>query len=251
MPATSEPLTSTHAIKSVMDWWALAGVDMAVADSPRGWLGEQKQGLVAPAQPDNDAPAVLAATLAATPPAMPDTLPAFIDWLANAADLPEARFPGDRILPRTVVGARLLVITDVPTDEDMAAGRLLSGADGKLLGAMLTAIGLGEAEVSVASLLLTRPAGGMGDARIWAGAAARMRQYIALTAPGGLLVFGDQASRALGETDSAGNVELSGNINHMDLMNRAMRFPAPYILMRYPARKAAVWAELRKLAAMS
>jgi uracil-DNA glycosylase len=244
MSATSAPLTGVHAVESLVDWWTLAGVDAVVGDSPRNWLAADQRPAIAPSLPGQPAPAVPAPAQMA----MPDSMDGFIEWLAQGSDLPEARFPGGRILPRTVTGARLLVITDMPTDEDMAAGRLLSGADGVLVAAMLRAVGLEEAEVSIASLLVTRPAGGMCEERIWSEAAARMRHYIALGAPGGLLLFGDQTTRALGGMDSSPAAEPSGNVNHAKPMIPSMRFPAPYILMRYPARKAAAWADLRTLA---
>jgi uracil-DNA glycosylase len=244
MSATSVPLTGVHAVESLVEWWTLAGVDAAVGDSPRNWLAADQQPAAATSLPDQPAPAIPAPAQTA----MPDSMDGFIDWLAHGSDLAEAGFPGGRILPRTVPGARLLVVTDMPTDEDMAAGRLLSGADGMLVAAMLRAAGLGEGEVSIASLLVTRPAGGMCEERIWSAAAARMRHYIALGAPGGLLLFGDQTTRALGGMDSGSPAEPSGNVNHAEPMIQSMRFPAPYILMRYPARKAAAWADLRTLA---
>jgi uracil-DNA glycosylase len=244
MSATSAPLTGAHGVESLIDWWTLAGVDAVVGDSPRNWLAPDQRQVAAPGLPDQQAPALPAPAQTA----MPDSMDGFIEWLAQGSDLPEAAFPGGRILPRTVPGARLLVVTDMPTDEDMAAGRLLSGADGALVAAMLRAVGLGEAEVSIASLLVTRPAGGMCEERIWSAAAARMRHYIALGAPGGLLLFGDQTTRALGGMEESSLEEPSGNINHAEPMILSMRFPAPYILMRYPARKAAAWADLRTLA---
>jgi uracil-DNA glycosylase len=244
MSATSVPLIGVHAAESLIDWWALAGVDAVVGDSPRNWLVPDQRAAAAPGLPDQPAPALPAPAQTA----MPDSMDGFIEWLAHGSDLPETSFPGGRILPRTVAGARLLVITDMPTDEDMAAGRLLSGPDGALVAAMLRAVGLGEAEVSIASLLVTRPAGGMCEERIWSAATARMRHYIALGAPGGLLLFGDQTTRALGGMDNGSPAEPSGNVNHAEAMIPSMRFPAPYILMRYPARKAAAWADLRTLA---
>jgi len=243
MPATPHPAS---AIKSVIDWWALAGVDAAVTDAPRDWLAAERKPAVAPLLRNMAAPSI---SPPAAPSASPGTVDEFIDWLASSPDLPEAGFPGNRILPRTVVGAPLLIITDMPTDEDMAAGRLLSGADGKLLAAMLRAVGLDEAGVGVASLLLARPAGGMCDGPTWTTAVARMRRYIALTSPGGLLLLGDQTNRALCETDGAGTEENSMIVNYASAMILAMRLPAPHILMRHPARKIAAWAELRKLAA--
>ncbi|HTH27169.1 MAG TPA: uracil-DNA glycosylase family protein [Sphingobium sp.] len=244
MPAASEPPSSARVLESAIGWWALAGVDLAVADAPRGWLSERPP----PAMPEpREGQAPL--TPASPPLAMPDELDGFLHWLQHGTDTPEAGFPGDRIMPRTMARAPLLVIIDMPTGEDMTAGRLFSGADGTLLKAMVRAIGLGDGDIGVASLLLARPASGMCDAGVWATAAARMRHYISLTAPAALLLFGDQTSRALGGADDTGAQDPSGNVNHADAMMNAMHVPAPQVLMRYPARKAAVWAELRTLAA--
>lgn len=250
MPAVPESPTSAHAIKSIIDWWVLAGVDAAVTDGPRDWLASERRAPISMVRSDDAAASGPPPPMVpSAPAALPDTVDGFVDWLAHGAEQPEAGFPGTRILPRTVVGAPLLIITDMPTDEDMATGRLLSGEDGTLLGAMLRAVGLDAASIGFASLLLGRPAGGMCDDRTWTAATARMRHYIALTSPARLVLLGDQTSRALCETDDTPSHENSVLVNYAGAMIGAMRLPAPYILMRHPARKAAAWADLRKLAA--
>lgn len=260
MSASHHPPSASgnaRAIASMIDWWTLAGVDAAVADTPRNWLAPERKSAPPPPLAMATAAALAAPTAptaSCAPPAMadglawPDSLEAFLDWLAQSSDLPDAPLPGNRVLPRAVEGAALLVVTDMPTDEDMAAGCLLSGADGALLAAMLRATGLNEAQVGVASLLLSRPAGGIGDDRIWRAAALRMRHFVALTAPKAILLLGDQTNRALRETSGDNIGENSPNFKYADTMIEAMRLPAPYILMRHPARKAAAWADLQALA---
>jgi len=56
--------------------------------------------------------------------------------------------------------AKILAITDIPSREDDAAGKILSGAEGDLFDKMLGAIGLGRDMVSITPLVFWRPAGG-------------------------------------------------------------------------------------------
>jgi len=57
-------------------------------------------------------------------------------------------------------GARLCVVTDMPSLADDASGEILSGAEGELFDKMLAAIGLSRADISIVPLIFWRPAGG-------------------------------------------------------------------------------------------
>ena len=54
----------------------------------------------------------------------------------------------------------LVVVTDIPSGDDDASGRLLSGAAGELLDKMLAAIGMSRDTVSIVPLLFWRTPGG-------------------------------------------------------------------------------------------
>jgi DNA polymerase len=253
MLTVSETIDAGALVASLTDWWALAGADCAVRDAPRNWLTPEPRPAAQPvAKAAPETAPVPVAPLPQSPPAstvaMPDTLEGFLQWLATDSSIPEASFAAPRLVPTVSASAPLLIVIDMPTDEDLAAGRLLSGEDGALIKAMLSAIGLEMDRVGVASLLVSRPSGGICDDAIWQKAGTRLQHFVSLAAPQHLLLLGDRTNRAFGETSRA---EESGNwltVNHAKGKISAMLMPALHIVMRHPARKAAVWADLRKLA---
>lgn len=237
---------------SVAHWWALAGVDVAIADEPYAWLG------LRPAAAPRSAPPVETASAPAEPPAvlpppppapMPEDLDAFLSWLATDADQPEAAISGPRILPVALPRPDLLILTDMPTQEDMAAGRLFSGADAGLLQAMLRAAGLNGGSIGHASLLLARPAGGVIDDRMMDRAAPRLVQFARLIAPRTIILFGDKTTRAFEQVKRVPDTLSTSAVNLNNEMISVVSLPAPFILLRHPERKAAAWGQLRQLAA--
>ncbi|MET0238403.1 MAG: uracil-DNA glycosylase family protein [Sphingobium sp.] len=238
------------------DWWALAGVDAAVREEPRGWLAHKVAAPVqraaapeartaSPPKPVVDEPVVIAPP----PPApMPDSLDAFMAWLEAGRDQPETDWATHRLLPRLIADAQLMIVTDMPGDSEMDAGMLLSGDEGALIRAMLRALRIEEAEVSVASLFLSRPMGGQIDAHHMEAATMRIHHMADLTRPRRLLLIGDRTSRALSPADDGNRAEYLPFVNLKDRTVPTMHIPAPLMLFRHPARKAAAWAQLREVA---
>lgn len=252
MVGDSVTVQTSLLVSSLLDWWALAGLDAAVADAPRNWL-EKPRPAARSAMP---APAATAARVsrptpgpAATSPPLPDSLDAFLEWLATSLDQPEASYGRGRILPGALAGAPLMVVTDMPTAEDMKAGQLFAGEDGALLDAMLRAIGLDRTSTALASLHLTRPPAGIVDDAQLPALTARLSHYIGLARPECILFMGDRTSRALIPTDAGQGDKNLRFVNHQGLTIPAMRIAAPLVLLRYPDRKAAAWAALRQLGA--
>lgn len=179
---------------------------------------------------------------------MPDDLDSFLDWLANNPDQPEAHFSQIRILPRVIPDAKLLIITDMPTAEDMLAGRLFSGADHGLLTGMLRAVGVNIEQVTFASLLLARPAGGIISDALAIRAVSRLCHFIGLTDTSQALLFGDGTNRALQQMSGEASPAPTHSINHQAGSIPAMLLPAPFVLLKHAERKSAAWVELRRLA---
>lgn len=248
------------AAQSLIDWWSLAGVDWAVGEEPRAWGRAAPDG--GPAQqpglessdgtnvaagasspPPRDHPQP-AAFHSQPPPAA--TLEQFLAWLAEDPGQPEASFATQRIMPQVAADADAVLITDMPSAADMTAGRLFSGDEGELARNMLRAVGIDPQNCGMASLLLARPPGGLGDDALWPRAAERMRQLLALAPPRLLLLFGDKTKRALcGATrgDSGGS---ASRVNLGDGEIRAIPLPAAFIMLQQPERKAAAWKDLRR-----
>ncbi|MBU3079011.1 uracil-DNA glycosylase [Sphingomonas quercus] len=219
-------------VASVLDWWVLAGVDMAVAEDARDWLRP-----IAPPPAAAEVPAVEAAAQ----PALPDTLDGFVQWLAGHDDDallgPRLR----RVAPEGDATAALMILVDMPGQEDAEEGRLLSGAAGRLLDRMLAAIGAARDGTWLAPLSPARPAGGRIAAQHLAPLAAMARHQLALVKPDRLILFGAQAAEAmlgLGHADARGRLHNINGIPTIATFN-------PQVLLGAPAMKAGAWADLR------
>ncbi len=194
-------------IGAVLDWWREAGVDCVFDDDPRQWIVAQAEidPIAAPADPDSF-PAVkpiTTATAPAPPRAMiggarahwPGDLAAFGEWWLNEPSLDDGQLRA-RVPPRGPQAAPLMVLVSQPEAEDRDT--LLSGPQGRLLTAMLSAMGLSAAQVYIASALPRHTP--MAD---WSNLAAQglgevLRHHVALVQPQRLIVFGRDVSLLLG-----------------------------------------------------
>jgi uracil-DNA glycosylase family 4 len=218
---------------SALAWWQMAGVDTLVDDVPRNWLG-------ADAKTSPAAPPPVAAPAAAH--AMPDTLPAFREWLAHAS---HAAIPaGPRVLPAGSLDSGLMLICAQP--EIGERDRLFDGVPGTLLDAMLAAIGLTRGSVYVASISPVHLPGRSMPA-VQQELLALTRHHIALAAPRRLAVIGDSAAQLLlggGVVATRGRLH---HVNHSSGMVAALSTFHPRLLLTTPARKADTWRDLRLL----
>lgn len=231
---------TAQAVDALMSWWALAGVDTAVDEAPVNWLRPKPS------------PRRAAASSPASPPepirpALPDTLESFHAWLAAAADLPEAAWNDRRVLPVGPAAPRLMIVTDLPEMDDMHAGALFAGDQGRLLDAMLRAMGFARDAVHIASLAVTRPPGGLVEERTEAALADRMRHHIRLVAPASVLLLGERTGRALQATDVAARPAGLSSLNHAGGTVPAIATFHPRLLLRQPHAKAECWRALQLL----
>ncbi|WHO37143.1 uracil-DNA glycosylase family protein [Sphingobium sp. AP49] len=220
-------------------WWALAGVDGAVAEAPVNWLrlaSARSPGLAGAAAP-----------IAPPAPDKPRTLDAFLSWLATDSAQPERRWPGQPILPTGPARAPLMVITDMPDLADAGAGTLFADRAGVLFDAMLRAIGLSRDAIALASLFTVRPPGGMVEASDLATVADRMRLHVHLAAPHRLLLLGDRTIRALLPTGSVPDTSGLHPFNHDGGIVSAVATFHPRLLLTQPAAKIECWHALQSL----
>lgn len=224
---------------SAIDWWRDAGVDALVGETPVDWLMPE------PAPPAaRSTPAIPAA-----PVAMPETLAAFLAWRMGD-DAPEAGWPGRRLGPEGVATATItatIVVTDLPEREDLAAGRLLSGAGGVLLGRMLAAVGLSRDGVQLVPVATARPPAGRIAAADEPPLAAAIRRHLHLARPERVLLLGNAASRAVLGMDCATARGTSHGVNHEGGTARVVASFHPRFLLERPTAKADAWRDLRLL----
>lgn len=222
-------LTAAEAA-SVLGWWIEAGVDVAVQDAPRAWLGG-----------GTSAPAVEAPP--ATPesaPDLPENLEAFRTWLGDSSSLPLAKGNVRRALPVGIEAAEVMLLADMPTPEDVAEGQPIAGQAWELTERMLAAIGFSTEQAYVASLTCfhspgTRLSGGDLEA-----CAAIARRHVSLAKPKRLLFLGDATSRALlGKPLTASR----GHVHKIEGVRAVATFHPRFLLDR-PSNKALAWRDL-------
>jgi DNA polymerase len=215
-----------NAAGSLVGWWLEAGVDVAVTESPRDWLGRNRQ--PTPAEPSSP-----------TPTEKPAVLADFQAWLATASGLPMDRPGAIRIAPHGVEASRVMLMSDLPTREDAAEGRPIGGEARTLTERMLAAIGFTPDEAYVASLSSFHVPGARLNGDLDA-CGAIARDHIRLAKPERLILFGDAPSRALlGEPLARAR----GRIHRVEGVRAIATFHPRWLLQR-PSDKALAWRDL-------
>lgn len=220
---------------SALSWWEEAGVDVLVDEAPRDWLK----------------PAAKVAEPETAPAAPQEALPAQLDlfqaWLRDHAALPFASPSTPRVCPSGDPASGLMIVTDMPEAEDCAAGALLSGEAGTLFDRMLAAIGRDRASIYLASLSCFRPIDGRFAGPGAMQCAALARHHIGLAAPQALLLFGDNAGKALlGLSVIQARGRWHRVATHAGEIPAIVTF-APSTLLKRPADKKWAWADLQML----
>lgn len=223
------------ALRSMVSWWQLAGVDVMVDDVPRHWL----RALASPAREAPPAPPSLA------PDRLAPTLEALVSWLRSAEIFPT--LGTQRPAPTGTIASGLMLLTDMPDTEDMVDGSLVSGAAGRLLDAMLGAIGRDRTASYLAALAPGRPATGRIDPGLESELTRIARHHVALARPRALLLLGDATIRAFTGMNLAQARGLIHSINLDGFTVPAIATFHPRFLLQQPARKADAWADLRML----
>jgi uracil-DNA glycosylase family 4 len=246
--------------ESTCDWWSLAGVDALVGEEPAGWLvtppandaAATKAKRAVRVEPDPlPLPAALQrqeapeAAEPKTPAVFPDDWNEFQRWLAEHDDVPGSQWDARRVLPVGDAGAPLMLLTAWPEIDDQRDGVLFSGPAGQLLDAMLRAIGLTRGECYVASLAVTRPAGGRCDGDDAAELDRLLWHHLRLARPARLLLIGSDILRmaaAMPLPDARGKLL---DINQDGGKVEAVAVAHPAMLLARPAQKAAAWDSLK------
>ena len=238
--------TLAHDLRAALAWWRDAGVDLDFVDEAADWLAKPPAD---PAQTEAEAPrpawepprpAAPAQHRIAEKDSLPADLAAFTAWWLAEADFGDGAATG-RIAPSGMPGAALMVLVEEPEAGD--ADSLLSGPEGKLLGAILAAIGLARDQVYLASALPRHTPAADWQALAAMGLGEVLDHHVRLVAPGRLLVFGGNASSLLGHGPANSGKTLS-KIDHEERGLSALAVPALGSLAGRPRGKAALWRAL-------
>jgi DNA polymerase len=248
--------------QSITDWWSLAGVDALVGEEPAGWLAlppandaavPRPKPTIAPEPEAAPLPAILQrqeqpqSLEARGPVVFPDAWVEFHHWLATSEDVPGSQWDARRILPVGQTHAPLMLLTAWPEIDDQRDGALFTGAAGQLLDAMLRAIGTTRDACYVASLAVTRPAGGRCDGAEAAELDRLLWHHLRLANPERLLLIGSDIVRMAAAT---GLPETRGkllNINQDGGKVETVAVAHPAMLLARPAQKVAAWDSLKLL----
>jgi DNA polymerase len=220
---------SSNWAASALDWWAEAGVDTIVGEQPRDWLNPEAEAATRIPEP--------------APAALPDSLDAFLAWLASSADLPLASPGVARAAPGGDPAADLMVMVDMPSED----GALLSGEPGVLFDRMLAAIGRARESIYLAPLSPIRTPSGAIDERGAARLAEIARHHVGLVAPRVLLMFGDICGKAMVGSAVAGARARWHEIATPAGPIKALVTIKPEKLVETPAWKKFAWADLQML----
>ena len=219
---------------SVLGWWIDAGVDVAVQERPRAWLGESA---APPAEPQ---PEPQPAQSPEAEEELPDSLEAFRSWLGGTSAIPLARPGARRVLPRGAEAAEVMLIADAPAPDDVASDQPIGGAAWELTKRMLAAIGLAPEQAYVANVSCIHSPGSRLAPKDLEACGAILRRHVALARPKRLLLLGDAPCRALlGKrlTDARGHVQ------KVEGVRTVATFP-PRLLLDQPSYKALAWKDL-------
>jgi uracil-DNA glycosylase family 4 len=223
------------AAASTLAWWLEMGVDVAVQDAPRDWLKPAAKPVIAGvvAEP-GAAPAPNIA------PPSHDTLAELQNWLASSTQLPLASATARRILPIGPEEAPVMLLSDAPTLEDLAAGQPIGGEAWALTQRMLAAIGIKADEAYIAPLsCFHSPGQRLRDADL-AECADVARRHIVLAKPKRLLLLGDAPARALLGKPLA---SARGHLHKVEGVPTVVTFHPRHLLKR-GSDKALAWRDL-------
>ncbi len=170
MGGEHDRLTAAEAA-SVIGWWIEAGVDVAIQEQPRAWLGATAA--VTSVEPH---------TFAAPEPTqeLPASLEAFRHWLGETPSIPLAKANARRALPIGIEAAEVMLLADMPTPEDVAEGQPIAGPAWELTQRMLAAIGFDSDQAYVAGLTCFHSPGTRLSGTIWK-PARRLREGTSLS----------------------------------------------------------------------
>ena len=218
------------------DWWRDAGVDCDFIDAPRQWIAAPEE---TPQPQPARAPALEAAPQPPPPPqlALPEDFASFAPWwLADPAL--DGGQTGQRVPPRGVRHAEVMLLVPEPERED--SDKLLSGPQGRLLEAMLAAMGVEPDAAYIASALPRHTPMADWDAVRASGMGEVLCHHIRLAAPKRLIVLGGNILPLLGN-DLPNNRDVSRHFKHGDLTVPILAARELSAMLERPRWKAGFW----------
>ena len=267
-------MSGDQAIRALLEWYTLAGVDQAIGHAPRDRYREAAEALAAAVEPPRTptpAPVTTTAAAPSPPPPMPPSAsllpPGDATWSAQeiaaaCTSLDQLvaavrAFDGcalKRTATNTVIGdgnpaAALMIVGEAPGAEEDRQGLPFVGPAGRLLDRMLATIGLDRSAVYITNMLPWRPPGNRSPtAEELAICQPFLERQIELIAPRILVLVGGIAAKAL-LNRREGITRLRGQwfpfaTPRMEGTIQATATFHPAYLLRTPSAKREVWRDL-------
>jgi len=262
---------------AALRWYVEQGIDETIDDVPTDWFTRPETARPAPAPVPAAvaAPPVARSTAPPSTPAAPARAPVPIETpqlaldageiarrCTSIAELEEAvrafdgcalkRTAKHTVFADGVAGAPLMVVGEAPGADEDRIGKPFVGVSGQLLDRMLAAIGRSRAENAyITNILFWRPPGNRTPTPAeQAICLAFTRRHIELAQPKVVLLAGGVAAKALLDTTD-GIIRMRGKWTELALGD-GRTVPAlptfhPAYLLRTPASKRQVWADLLAL----
>ena len=242
-------------------WWAVAGVDFTIEETPRDRFAEAAR--PPPPRPPVVAPSPAAPSLAIAPP--PDAAARSAAQIAaEAGTLDELRDAMNRFdgcaLKKTATqlvfadgapGASIMIVGEAPGGDEDRIGRPFVGRAGQLLDRMLAAIGLDRTKVYIANVVPWRPPGNRTPTpQETAICLPFIRRQIQLCAPRWLVTMGNPSTQTLlGVKDGITRIRGTWRVYEIAPGETVPALPTlhPAYLLRTPAAKRWAWLDLRAL----
>lgn len=248
------PLTDAE----IIDWYRVAGVDVAVGETPVDRFAASV------AKPRAVAPAAAATPAPALPPAAINADPAETRALAAGAQTLEAlravmdAYDGCGLKHRATQlcfadgnpEAEIMLVGEAPGSEEDLQGKPFVGRAGQLLDRMLKAIGLDRTKVFIVNTVPWRPPGNREPSpEEMALCQPFLHRQVELVAPRLMVTLGNVPTKALFST-STGIVRMRGQWKELtvgahQVPTIAMFHPA--YLLRQPGQKGLAWRDMLAL----
>ncbi|WP_295631507.1 hypothetical protein [Novosphingobium sp.] len=248
---------SRASLEAALGWWADAGVDSTFHDEPADWLAAAGESKAAPAQATAPIPTTqpestrrptdarermatseAIAPIGGNPAHWPQRLEDFASWWLTEASLSPAPAAA-RVPSAGPAGAPLMVLVPMPEPGDSQV--LLAGREGKLLDAILSAMGLARTEIYLASALPAAMAMPDWHALRDAGLGAVVMHHVALAMPQRLLVLGKTDISSLITHDPANNAAILPTVNQERASVPLVLDFALATLLAQPSLKRRIW----------
>lgn len=260
-----------EALEGLLRWYEAMGVDAAIDEAPHDRFVAQAVSPDRAEAPRGQARRTAPAT-GPVPATSTDVASASADGLvreaearaAAAANLDALREsfaaqPGlslatsaRMILAGGTPGARLMLVGAAPDSDDERQGEIFAGAAGRLLDAMLRAIGLDRSGVYLANLVPWRPPGNRPPTPLELSLCLPYtRRHIALAAPEIILCLGERAAQPLlGSRDPISKLRgrwlaYEGETSTVKLLATF----SPAYLLSQPLQKRRAWTDLQMVMA--